>query len=350
VLTKSEDRSLSFPFPAPPAVGETIEVAPGILWARIPLPFRLDHVNIYLIEDGDGWAVLDAGINNDAAKAAWNALLTGPLKNRRLTRLIITHFHPDHIGLAGWLCERFSLPLLTSQTTYLGCLTISLQPGALDAQVYRDFYLRNGMDDETTARVATQGHGYLKMVAALPPTFERLVAGDVVKIGGRSFSVMSGEGHAPEQIMLCCEEENLFFAADQVLEKITPNVSVWAVDPDGDPLGLFVRSLNGLKMNMRPDALILPGHRLPFIGLAPRCDELIVHHEERCAMIADACSKAPCSVWDLLPVVFPHVTDPHQLSFAFSEVFAHVNYMLRLGRLKWASPKGGIDRLTIDAA
>src|SRR5512145_3242894 len=171
MLDKPKEKALIFPVPEPPAPGEAIKIAPGILWARIPLPFRLNHVNVYLIDDGDGWAVVDTGIGNDATRAVWEQMTAGPLAGRRLTRLIVTHYHPDHIGLAGWLCERFGLPLLITQTAFLGCLTISLSPGALDAKPYRDFYLRHGLDTETTQRVATQGHNYLKMVSGLPPTF-----------------------------------------------------------------------------------------------------------------------------------------------------------------------------------
>ena len=238
---------LRFPFPRPPAAGELSEIAPGILWLRLPLPFRLNHINIFLIDDGDGWAVLDTGIANKVTREIWEALAAGPLAGRKLTRLIVTHFHPDHIGLAGWLAERFGVPLLTTQTTYLQCLTISLSPGALDAPVYRDFYIRRGLTPEATAAVSTQGHAYLKMVTPLPPIFERIADGDRLKIGGRVFEVITGEGHAPEQAMLYCAEDKLFFAGDQVMEKISPNVSVWAVDPHGDPLGLYLRSLRDLK-------------------------------------------------------------------------------------------------------
>jgi glyoxylase-like metal-dependent hydrolase (beta-lactamase superfamily II) len=341
----AEGGGLAYLYPTPPKPGETIEVAPGILWARIPLPFRLDHVNVYLIDDGDGWAVLDTGIGNDATRAVWEALAAGPLAGRRLSRLIVTHFHPDHIGLAGWLCERFGMPLLTSQTSYLGCLNISLSPGALDAKPYRDFYLRNGLDQETTARVTTQGHGYLKMVTPLPPTFLRLVAGDMVRIGGRTFAVLTGDGHAPEQIMLYCAAEKLFLAADQVLAKISPNVSVWAVDPHGDPLGLYLRSLRALSAELPADVLVLPGHQLPFHGLHTRAAELMAHHDERCAAIAAACRVKPRSAAELVPVIFHHALDPHQMSFAFSEVLAHVNYMLGQGELTWADPEGGVERI-----
>ena len=338
-------QSLTFPHAAPPPTAQTIEIAPGILWTRIPLPFRLDHVNIYLIEDGDGFAVLDTGIGNVATQEVWETLVAGPLAGRRLTRLIVSHFHPDHIGLAGWLCERFGLPLLTTQTAYLGCLNISLSPGALDAKPYRDFYTHHGLDAETTTLVATQGHGYLRMVKPLPPTFTRVVAGDTLRIGGRDFRVFTGDGHAPEQIMLWCEADGIFLAADQVLAKITPNVSVWAVDPHGDPLGLFLRSLRALRDAVPADVLVLPGHQLPFHGLHTRIDEQIAHHEERCDLIARACAREARSTADLVPVLFPRKLDPHQMSFAFSETLAHVNTMVRDGRLVWAGGDAGVERV-----
>jgi glyoxylase-like metal-dependent hydrolase (beta-lactamase superfamily II) len=339
MLSRASEEVLAFPFPEAPVVGATLEVAPGVLWTRIPLPFRLNHVNIYLIEDGDGWAVLDTGIGDIATREVWEALAAGPLAGRRLTRLIVTHFHPDHIGLAGWLCERFGIDLLTSQTSYLGCLNISLSPGALDAKPYRDFYLRHGLDPDTTALVATQGHGYLRMVTPLPPTFTRVVAGDVLTIGGRRFDVLSGDGHAAEQLMLYCAEGDFFLAADQVLARITPNISVWAVDPEGDPLGLYFRSLKAIQQQIPSDTLVLPGHQLPFHGLHLRCQELIEHHEVRCGMIAEACRLAPRTVADLVPVLFTRKLDPHQLSFAFSEVHAHVNFMVRRGELVWTESR-----------
>ncbi len=341
----SEQKGLVFPFPVAPEPGKVIEVAPGILWARMPLPFRLNHVNVYLIDDGDGWAVLDTGIGDDATRAAWEALLAGPLRGARLTRLIVTHFHPDHIGLAGWLSQRFDLPLLTSQTAYLGCLNVSLSPGALDAKPYREFYLRHGLDAETTAVVTTRGHEYLKMVTGLPPTFRRLVAEDTLKLGKRIFSVHTGDGHAPEQVMLCRKEEKLFFSADQVLAKISPNVSVWAVEPEGDPLGLYLRSLTTLRTTIVADSLVLPGHQLPFYGLHTRIEELIEHHKRRCESIADACRNAPKSAAEIVPVLFHLPLDPHQMSFAFSEVLAHVNFMLRQGDLVWVEPRNGVQQM-----
>jgi glyoxylase-like metal-dependent hydrolase (beta-lactamase superfamily II) len=343
-MNKAQD-TLVYPFPTAPEPGKVIEVAPGILWARIPLPFRLNHVNVFLIDDGDGWAVLDTGIGNDATRVVWEALLAGPLGGRRLTRLIVTHYHPDHIGLAGWLSQRCDLPLLTSETTYLGCSNISLSPGALDAEPYRAFYLRHGLDVESTRLVTTRGHEYLTLVTGLPPTFKRLVAGDTLKFGGRTFSVHTGDGHAPEQVLLYCAEEKLFLAADQVLAKISPNISVWAVEPEGDPLRLYLRSLAALKADLAVDALVLPGHQLPFHGLHTRIDELIEHHHRRCAAIAEACRNTPRSAAEIVPVVFHHGLNPHEMSFAFSEVLAHVNFMVGRGELAWTEPLNGVWRV-----
>jgi glyoxylase-like metal-dependent hydrolase (beta-lactamase superfamily II) len=326
---------LTYPFLEPPEIAVPVEVAPGLLWLRLSLPFRLDHVNIYLIEDGPGWAVVDTGLGDAPTREAWDHLLAGALAGRPLTCLIVTHCHPDHVGCAGWLSERLDLPVLMSQTEYLISENVHLDPAALEAVHYRRFYREHGLDETTTNGVVTRGHAYLKMVTGLPPTFRRVIAGETLRIGGREFSVLTGGGHSPEQVMLYCAAENLFLAADQVLARISPNVSVWAVDPEGDPLGIYLRSLDALRREIPADTLVLPGHNLPFHGLHNRIDELKRHHAARCDAITAACWQAPRSVADLVPVLFPRALDPHQMGFAFSETLAHVNSMLRDGRLEW---------------
>lgn len=335
---------LKFPFHNAPVTGELAAVAPGIYWARIPLPFRLDHVNCYILDDDGSWAIIDTGVDNEATRQLWEGLLSGPLGGRPVSKIIVTHHHPDHIGLAGWLSRRCDAPLLTSQTAFLSYRDIEATKSSGNRPDFWSFYKSHGMSPEIAHIVSTQGNDYLTMVARLPPTFVRLVAGDTLAIGGRSFDVLTGDGHAPEQLMLSSPELKLFFAADQVLEKISPNVSVWALEPDGDPLGLYMRSLDALQ-TIDYDPLVLPGHRLPFQGLQERSRELRAHHEERCDLIASALASRPMTVAELVPVLFKRELDPQQTSFAFSECHAHVNRMIRSGQLEWAEVSRNGERM-----
>jgi glyoxylase-like metal-dependent hydrolase (beta-lactamase superfamily II) len=336
---------LRFVHPTPPEPGRTIEIAPGILWARLILPFLLDHVNVYFVDDGNGWALIDTGIGDKATQAAWQPLLDTVLRDRPLTRIIATHFHPDHVGAAGFLLKRFDVPLVMSATEYLQCLNLHLDPGALEAEHYRRFYLDHGLDAATTQNVVTGGHAYLRLLSGLPPTYHRVVAGDSLRIGGREFDVLTGGGHSPEEIMLVCRADKLFFSADQVLAKISPNVSVSAVDPQGDPLGQYLRSLDALRGGVDGDVLVLPGHNPPFRGLHTRIAGLIAHHHSRCDRILRACQEQPRSAAELVPFVFTRRLDPHQMGFAFGEVLAHVNYMRRRGALKPIDTADGIQRM-----
>lgn len=329
MTTRASDQVLQFPFQNPPEAGTVISVAPGVLWARIPLPYRLDHVNVYLVEDGDSWTLIDTGINTDAAKAAWQTLLQGPLSGFSISRVVVTHHHPDHIGLAGWLCEKFGAELLTSQTAYMTSRVISLAPHETGLRQYFDFYVNHGMTEETAGLVAIHGSEYLTLVAELPPTFLRLLLADKLMIGSREFRVITTDGHAPEQILLYSERDKLLFAADQVIERISPNVSVFASEPNGDPLGHFLRTLRYLRRELPDDTLVLSGHGRPFYGLHERCLELELHHEDRCHLIREACAKSPHSVADLVPILFTRTLDPHQMSFAFTETLAHVNRLVR---------------------
>lgn len=342
---------LSFPFETPPGYGEVVEVVPGIRWLRIPLPFRLDHVNIYLIEDDEGWAIFDTGIGTDAAREVWEGLFAGPLSGLKVSRIIVSHFHPDHIGLAGWLCERFDAPLLTSYSTYCACRMMSLDPQTSASTLSRAFYLRHGMSEEAAEITSTSGLRYLRQVGELPPTFLRLLMGDALSLGGRRFRVLSADGHAPEQLMLHCPEEGLLLAADQVLEKITPNIGVWAMAPNDDPLGHYMRALRLMEAELPHDVLVLPGHRRPFRGLALRCRQILEHHEERCGIILEACAKRPLSAGELMPAVFHNRTlTAHETSFAFSETMAHVNRLIRRGDLEWIERDGDLLCRTIEGA
>jgi glyoxylase-like metal-dependent hydrolase (beta-lactamase superfamily II) len=334
----------------PPRPDQVIEIAPGIQWLRLPLPYRLDHVNIYLIENGDGWTVVDTGLGTDTCRNAWDALLSGPLRGQRLSSMLVTHFHPDHVGLAGWLGERFDLPLSMPRPEYLYSLALQYAPGDLGHDMHRPFYRRHGLSPQVTELVLSRGHEYLRRTSGVPATYHRIRHGDQFGAGGRAFQVITGGGHSLEQAMLYRPEENLFLAADQVIARISPNVSVHAMEPDLDALGIYLRSLKDLRDMVADAVLVLPGHGLPFYGLHHRIAELTEHHAQRCDVIAAAIGPRPLSVAELVPHVFHRVLDEHQTGFAFGEVLAHVNHMLGQGRLSLASGAGGIERYRIGEA
>ncbi len=297
---------------------------------------------MFLIEDGDGWAAIDTGIALDDSKAHWETLLAGALGGRPITRVIATHFHPDHMGLAGWLTERFAAPVHMPRTEYL--FSLAIQNSAIAAN--RQFYEERGVPPETTELVRGQGLGYLRLTSGLPTQNHRLVAGETLHVGEHRLEVLTGGGHSPEQAMLFCRDAGLFFSADQVMTKISPNISVQAMEPDADPLGEYLASLAALRRTVPEDALVLPGHHLPFTGLHVRVAELTAHHEGRCTMIREACQAAPRTAVELVPTVFRRELDPHQMGFAFSEVVAHVNYMVRLGELVQFRGRDGVLRVS----
>ena len=326
--------ALRYPWETPPGPNEVIEVMPGVLWVRLKLPFLLNHVNIYLLADGDGWTMVDSGFGNEESIATWTALFEGPLAHVNITRLIVTHSHPDHVGLAGWIVDRFNCPLVMSQVEYLQSVYHQNRGTEERKLAQRLFFRRHGMDESLTDKLLGRGQDYLKRVSTLPASYHRISHGDEISIGSRRFKVITGGGHALDQVMLYCAADKLFLSADQVLSKISPNVSVWAVEPDQNSLGEYLASLASLTTTLPYDVLVLPGHGVPFYGLKTRIKQLADHHEERCGIIAAACRETARSSAELVPVVFhKYPLDAHQTGFAAGELIAHVNYMLNEGRL-----------------
>ena len=334
---------LVFPQPVPPQPGEFREIAPGILWLRLALPFALDHVNIYLIDDGDGWAVLDTGIADLRTRTVWQELLAGGLGGRKLTRLILTHYHPDHLGLAGWMTGDLGLELWMTEVEYTAGRNAHRLLDEEGRAVHRRFFETHGMNEETIKGAMGRGTGYMKMTTGLPDRYTPLVAGETIRIGGRDFEIHTGGGHAPNQAMLLCRAERLFLAADQVLARISPNVSVWPTEPNSDPLANYLRSLGELRARIPDDVFAMPAHNLPFYGLHTRIDALRTHHEHRCNDIIAACSR-PLTTSEVLPVLFPRLLDAHQVGFAFGEVLAHINYLANRGALAPQVDKAGVIR------
>ncbi len=332
---QSSVEALRYPWEKHPGPNEVVEVMPGVLWARLKLPFRLNHVNIYLLADGDGWAMVDSGFRQRGVDRGLDRAVRGPARRCQDHRLIVTHSHPDHVGLAGWIVERFNCPLYMSQVEYLQSVYHQNRGTEERKMAQRLFFRRHGMDESLTDQLLDRGQDYLKRVSILPPAYRRISHGEEISIGTRRFKVITGGGHALDQVMLYCAADKLFLSADQVLSKISPNVSVWAVEPDQNSLGEYLASLASLTTTLPYDLLVLPGHGVPFYGLKTRIKQLADHHEDRCGRIADACRETSKTSKELVPVVFhKHVLDVHQMGFAAGELIAHVNYMLVEGRLK----------------
>jgi glyoxylase-like metal-dependent hydrolase (beta-lactamase superfamily II) len=338
----SDPAALHFPFSAPPAAGSVTEVAPGLRWLRMPLPFALDHINLWLIEDGPGWAIVDTGINSAETKALWERIFAEALDGRPATRLICTHYHPDHVGLAGWLTERLGIELWMTDTEWRFGYERSriAQDGIhpLTAEMYR----RVGMSGDALMQVgiARSGH-YRSRVLPLPERHRTLADGIELALGGRLWRVVIGRGHAPEHACLYCPALDLLIAGDQVLPKISPNVSLWPQDLDADPLGSFLASIDKLRAAVPASALVLPSHNLPFVGLHTRLDQLAALHEERLAQIETACER-PRSTAEIMPLLFRRALDRHQLGFAVGETLAHLVHAANTGRVTRYEREDGV--------
>jgi glyoxylase-like metal-dependent hydrolase (beta-lactamase superfamily II) len=337
------DGTLEFPLASPPSPGETIAIAPGIWWLRMPLPFALDHINLWLLEDGPQWTIVDCGYTSDEAKAAWEKIFAERLGDRRVTRIIATHYHPDHMGLAHWLVERWQAPLWTSDKEWLCAQLFSREDGPDLTAIRTGFAREAGLEAAASEVFALRHRHYRRGVPAVPLTYHRIGDGTAIEIGGRRWQVAVGEGHAPEHACLYCAEARVLIAGDQILPKISPNISVQAHEPDGDPLARYLASLAKLGRMIASDTLVLPSHNLPFYGIAQRISELGAHHRARCAEVLAACTR-PMSAAELIPVLFRRRLDAHQTGFALGEALAHLHYLMAKGEIERALGPDGVAR------
>jgi len=330
---------LTFPYRDAPPIATTREVAPGVHWLRMPLPFALDHINLWLVAERDGWAIIDTGYALPAVREAWRILLA----QFRPTRVIVTHFHPDHLGLAAWLMAEYHLPLFMSQGELLTGYAAWLQaPG----HGYRDMvalFARHGLSEEGQQPLLTRGAAYPIGVPELPPHYHRLRAGDRLTLGDTTWQVIVGCGHSPEHVSLYCAERQLLISGDMLLPKISTNVSVWAVSPEADPLADFLASLDSFAA-LPGDTLVLPSHGLPFVGIQPRIAALRAHHDARLAELIAACRESPRTAAELVPVLFPRPLDAHQMVFALGETIAHLNHAAKQGKLLRTVASDGVIR------
>jgi glyoxylase-like metal-dependent hydrolase (beta-lactamase superfamily II) len=311
---------------------EPQEIARGLWGVRFALPFALDHVNVWLLEDVPGWTAIDAGLADAPTRERWRQLLAGSLAGETLGRLVATHFHPDHLGLAGWLCELTGAPLWASHSEWLTGRWLAQDTTAGFVAAGRAFDRRAGLAEDLVAERAERGNLYRRRVVEPPASFRRLRHGDRLEVDRTAWRVIVGQGHAPEMLCLYSPERNVLIAADQILPKISPVVGVWPAEPDANPLADFLASLERFR-ELPEDCLVLPSHGRPFRGLHIRVDQLIGHHEERLAATLAACER-PATVAEVMPCLFNRKLDTHQLQFALGESLAHLNYLLAEGRLR----------------
>ncbi|HEX8986732.1 MAG TPA: MBL fold metallo-hydrolase [Rhodocyclaceae bacterium] len=309
-----------------PAPGEAVEVAPGVRWLRMPLPFALDHVNLWLIADGDdAWSAVDTGIALDPVKDAWRAVL----ERHKLSRLIVTHFHPDHVGLAAWLERETGAPLWMTQGEYATAQLVKHQIANYAIPAMTAFFRRHGLDPERVAAIDRRGNAYGRGVPDLPATFRRMFDGEEFAVGGKTWRVIPGFGHSAEHASLYSAELGILVSGDMLLPRISTNVSAFAAAPDADALGSYLASIDRLR-ELPEDTLVLPSHGRPFRGIHERVRQLHEHHEGRCAVLLEACTNHPSSAAELLPALFERdITDPHQTMFAMGEAIAHLIYLER---------------------
>jgi glyoxylase-like metal-dependent hydrolase (beta-lactamase superfamily II) len=345
------EQQLGYPLgDALPRPGSVLDIAPGVRWLRMPLPFALDHINLWLLRDTldgrAGWTVVDCGVANDATRAAWEQVFAEHLDGLPVLRVIVTHMHPDHIGLAHWLTERWTTPahdcrLWISATDFNAARIACQSTTGFGGEAAAAFMASHGLSDpEALSKVRARGSYFSSMVPELPARFARLMDGHVLQIGGRAWRCIVGHGHAPEHISLFREagveadgDPPVMISGDMVLPRISTNISVIDLEPEADPLALYLASLARLRV-LPADTRVLPSHGRPFTGLHTRIDQLDAHHEARLAEVVAACAEAPQHAAGILKVMFRRPLDLHQTTFAMGESIAHLNALWLGGQLR----------------
>jgi glyoxylase-like metal-dependent hydrolase (beta-lactamase superfamily II) len=330
---------MHYPIADAPAPGTVTAVAPGVFWLRMPLPFVLNHINLWLLEDGDGWTIVDCGFATDEARGCWEQIFAQQLGGKPVTRLIVTHFHPDHIGLCNWLCQKHNVMPWMTKSEFLQAHNVLARGAAVDRDAVRALMTQHGLDAPRMKWIDERENLYPRGVPGLPGAHRRLRDNERFTIGAHTWRVVVGHGHSPEHASLYCESLGLFIAGDMLLPRISTNVSVWPNEPDSDPVGEFLTSLTRYAA-LPPDTLVLPSHGLPFRGLHARVDALHEHHRTRLNSVIEAC-RTPQTAVDVLPVLFDRKFDDHHLLFAMGEGIAHLNYLMHRGTLRRSADRNG---------
>lgn len=327
------DEDLIYPFEDTPDGDRVIKVADGVLWARIPLPWSLDHINVYLFDEGDSWTLVDTGSKGERGRNAWHALEEKALDGKPIKHVIATHMHPDHLGLAGWIADRHGARFSITQGEYM--LAQHLWNGASKdfPEEELDFLFRNGVSRSYEEKIRSAGFGnFKKGVHALPYSYSRMEDGSLISFGGRQWQVVIGRGHSPEHACLDCLDEPMFISGDQVLPQITSNVSVYAREPLANPLAHWLTSLDRMR-GLKGDQLVLPSHGRVFRGLKERLNSLIHSHESKLRRLHDWCKETSTPV-ETFPALFRRKITGFDFFMALGEAIAHLHLLESIGVLE----------------
>ena len=327
---------LEYPFEAVPQRGHTIDVAPGVAWIRMPLPYALDHINLWAIDDGTGWALVDTGTRTELNVEVWRELFANATETRQLTRVFVTHMHPDHVGMAGWLTRKFGARLWMTRLEYLSCRAMVSDTGREAPPDAIQFYRRAGWQEPALESYRARFGNFGKHIHALPDSFERLSDGQLVQIGEHAWRVIVGNGHSPEHACLYCPALKLLISGDQILPRISSNVSVYPVEPEADPMADWLASLAKLKREVPDDVLVLPSHNECFRGLHARIDWLERGQHRALDRLRRSLMKEPKRAVDVFGSLFARSigqSDVPLLGMATGESIACLNYLMHRGEI-----------------
>jgi glyoxylase-like metal-dependent hydrolase (beta-lactamase superfamily II) len=342
-MAEGTSPNLIYPFHTPPGHGTSREVVPGLRWVRMRLPFPPDHINLWLLADGAGWTVVDAGLARDEVKADWQTIFDTELGGRPVTRIIVTHFHPDHVGLADWLCTTWQAPLWMTAAEWYTARAVHAQGSPADIDTRLAFYRGNGADDALLGGPVAPNGFYRRGVPAVPPAFRRIDGDEAIRIGEHDWRPIIGRGHAPEHACLYCRELGILIAGDIVLPRITPNVSVWPTEPLANPLRDYLDSLERFS-HLPDDTLVLPAHGLPFRGLHARIADIKTHHVHRLDRLEAAIAARPHNAVECFPMLFRREIGPDNVGLATGEALAHLHLLESQGRARRERGADGVWR------